>query len=82
MINFRKKLHIAIEEQTFDEDEILTGQIKKESFNINLGSSFLNYLLKSEEEKNKILELNNNTMNQVVAYMESENHGQDFSYQW
>jgi hypothetical protein len=83
MMNFKKRLCIDIEETQADDcEEIQANQIKRESFNINLGSNFLSVLLKSDEEKNKILESENGYLHQILNYMESEHKAMDLSYNW
>jgi hypothetical protein len=82
MMNIRKRLSIDIDEENTNEEEILINQIKKEVSNLNLGSSLQTLMSKSEEERNKLLEVDNNIINQVVNFMESENTGMDLSNHW
>lgn len=85
MLNFKKKLSIDIEELREDEEDIQNLQINKEISNLKMGESPICYdgsYKFSEDDRNRILELNNPIINQILAYYESENNFNDFSFSW
>ena len=86
MLNFKKRLYIDIEEPTIEDEEDIqlssinkeTSQIKLHEYQMQLESHFKFY----EEERQKILELNNIFINQILFHMEKENVQFDLSYKW
>jgi hypothetical protein len=85
MKNFKKRLSIEVEDIRDDEEELQTTQVNKETNHLKVFEStmqFENQLKMSEEERYKILELNNTFINQILCYMENENISLDLSYKW
>lgn len=86
MLNFKKRLYIEIEEPTIEDEEDIqlscinkeTSQIKLHEYQMQLENHFKFY----EEERQKILELNNIFVNQILFHMEKENVQFDMSYKW
>ena len=77
-MNFKKRLSILIEDQPYDEDEIFSHLIKKESEAIFLSIDSDTYIDLLE----KILDLNNSIIRQVASYMENKHYESDLSYIW
>jgi hypothetical protein len=77
-MNLKKRLSIVIEDQPFDEDEIYSLQIKKESEAIFLTIDSDTYI----DLLQKILEFNNSIIRQVATYMENKHYESDLSYIW
>ncbi len=86
MLNFKKRLYIEIEEPTMeDEEEIQLSNINKETIQIKIYEyqmKIQNQFKFYEEERKKILELNNIFINQILFYMEKENVQFDLSFKW
>ena len=86
MLNFKKRLHIEIEEPTIeDEEDIQLSSIKKETSQIKFHEYQMqieNQYKFYEEERHKILEVNNIYINQILFHMEKENVQLDLSYKW
>ena len=86
MLNFKKRLFIEIEEPIIeDEEDLQLSSINKETsiFKFHEYQTQIENLLKlNEEERHKILELNNIYLNQILFYMEKENVQFDLSYKW
>jgi hypothetical protein len=78
MMNLKKRLSIVIEDQPFDEEEVFSLQIKKESEAIFLTIDSNTYIDLLE----KILNFNNTIIRQVATYMENEHYDSDLSYRW
>ena len=86
MLNFKKRLYIEIEEPMIeDEEDLQLSDINKETsiFKIHECQMQIENLFKlNEEERHKILEVNNIYLNQILFYMEKENVQFDLSYKW
>jgi hypothetical protein len=84
MMNIKKRLMIEVEDQKEDDEETQILQINKECDNLQFPESPLSYegLMLNEEARNKILEMNNPFLNQILFYMEGENPISDFSGFW
>lgn len=85
MMNIKKRLSIVIDDTREDEEETQNFKIQKECSSLKMLENQIqveNYLKYLEDDRNKILELNNPIINQILFYMESENVITDFSYTW
>lgn len=85
MPNFKKRLHIEIDEPALeDEEDIQLSSIKKETSQIKFHEHMQmeNQYKLYEEERHKILEANNIYINQILFHMEKENVNFDLSYKW
>jgi hypothetical protein len=86
MLNFKKRLYIEIEEPKIeDEEDLQLSCINKETSLIKVFEYQMqieNLFKFNEEERQKILELNNIYLNQILFYMEKENVQFDLSYKW
>jgi hypothetical protein len=83
MMNFRKRLCIEVEEpqEQMNEEETLLCSLQKESKSLKLPESHPGQK-SHEDDKQKISELNNPYLNQLLQYTEGENPPQDLSYHW
>jgi hypothetical protein len=83
MINIKKRLTIEIEEPKESEEDIQNSLINQELTTYKMLESpmfFENPSAFFEEEKNKILGMNNPTINQLSQFMEGENNILDLSH--
>lgn len=80
----KHKLIISIEEDVQEtEEDIQTNAIAEEiqRFKSSLMPSFSDInVFRSTEQRKLLGEKNNSYLNQLLAYMESENYGYDYSY--
>jgi hypothetical protein len=84
MINMKKRLSIVIDDQVEDEEEMLNTQIKKECEKLIYQGSPLSVdcSLKNDLERIKVLEYNQQFLNQILCYMENQNPCSDLSFGW
>ena len=82
MMNFRKRLSIQVEDTHEDEEDIQLAQLQDETKSMKLFDSADNKNKFSDDNKHKIIELNNSFVNQLLTYMEGENSSSDLSYNW
>jgi hypothetical protein len=86
MLNFKKRLYIEIEEPMIeDEEDLQLSYINKETSILKIHEYQMqieNLFKLNEEERHKILEVNNIYLNQILFYMEKENVQFDLSYKW
>jgi hypothetical protein len=86
MLKIKKRLTITIDEpRECEEENTQSYQINKE-FTQYKGQEnrpfYENQHMLFDEERNKIMELNNPFINLLFQYMEGENPGSDYSYNW
>ena len=81
-MNFRKRLSIQVEDTHEDEEDIQLAQLQNETKSMKLFDSADNKNKFSDDNRHKIIELNNSYVNQLLNYMEGENSSSDLSYNW
>jgi hypothetical protein len=84
MMNFKKRLSIQIEDTKEDEEDVQMIQINNESKALKFQESphIENQVKFFEDDKHKIMDLNNTFVNGLLSYMENENSTIDLSYAW
>jgi hypothetical protein len=83
MMNIRKRLCIEVEDlqEQNNEEETLFCSLQRECKSVKFPDSFSG-LKPHEDERQKIFEIDNPFINQLVTYMEGENTSSDLSYSW
>jgi hypothetical protein len=83
MKNLRKRLCIEVEEvqEQNNEEEALFCSLQREFIGVKFPDSFSG-LKPLEDERQKIFEIDNPFINQLISYMEGENKYSDLSYCW
>ncbi len=84
MKNFRKRLVPLTIEETDTEEDMQVTQIKSE-FNKLKSNEPCDSFYQSNisiVEKQKLKEINDRCINEILNYMENENDPTDLSYQW
>ncbi len=83
MMNLKKRLCIEVDElqEQNNEEETLFCSLQREFIGVKYSDSFSGLKL-HEEERQKIFEIDNPFINQLISYMEGENKNSDLSYCW